>query len=241
MRLAVSISAAAVMSLAMAIPAQAVTLIPNADGSLTYLSIGDTSKIVFNGISDQAVVPGLSATLDLTLASISATTFLFNYTLTNTSTAANARVSGIGFDVDPNVASVSSTGVFDSGSLGGFTAGFSSETCFSGGTPQNCPQGQNNSGVFLGTPGSGTLSLVYGAAPSLVTLSNFLDRYQGFNVGGVSSAVGQGTPGRGGGGLPPPAVPEPATWLLMLVGFGAVGAATRRQRDTNLRVKFRLD
>jgi len=30
----------------------------------------------------------------------------------------------------------------------------------------------------------------------------------------------------------PAAVPEPATWLMMLVGFGAIGAAMRRRRPT---------
>ncbi len=31
-----------------------------------------------------------------------------------------------------------------------------------------------------------------------------------------------------------PAVPEPATWAMMLIGFGAIGAATRRRRTTTL-------
>ncbi|MBL8771217.1 MAG: PEPxxWA-CTERM sorting domain-containing protein [Phenylobacterium sp.] len=39
-------------------------------------------------------------------------------------------------------------------------------------------------------------------------------------------------PGRGGEPLPTPtgAVPEPATWLLMIGGFGLAGAALRRRR-----------
>lgn len=32
------------------------------------------------------------------------------------------------------------------------------------------------------------------------------------------------------GGSPPPAVPEPATWAMMLMGFGATGVAMRRSR-----------
>ena len=31
-----------------------------------------------------------------------------------------------------------------------------------------------------------------------------------------------------------PAVPEPATWAMMLVGFGAVGFAMRRRKQTEL-------
>ena len=38
---------------------------------------------------------------------------------------------------------------------------------------------------------------------------------------------GSATPGRG-------AVPEPSTWAMMLLGFGAVGAAMRRRRKTAL-------
>jgi hypothetical protein len=31
-----------------------------------------------------------------------------------------------------------------------------------------------------------------------------------------------------------PAVPEPASWALMLLGFGAIGAAMRRRRGLAL-------
>lgn len=36
----------------------------------------------------------------------------------------------------------------------------------------------------------------------------------------------------GGGNNPPGAVPEPATWAMMLLGFGAIGAAMRRRRQS---------
>lgn len=34
------------------------------------------------------------------------------------------------------------------------------------------------------------------------------------------------------------AVPEPATWAIMLVGFGAVGFAMRRRKKDNVRVRY---
>ncbi len=34
------------------------------------------------------------------------------------------------------------------------------------------------------------------------------------------------------------AVPEPATWALMLIGFGAIGAAVRRQRKATVKVSY---
>lgn len=33
-------------------------------------------------------------------------------------------------------------------------------------------------------------------------------------------------------------VPEPATWAFMIVGFGAVGGAMRRQRKANVKVSY---
>ena len=33
-------------------------------------------------------------------------------------------------------------------------------------------------------------------------------------------------------------VPEPATWAMMLMGFGAMGFAIRRRRDATVRVRF---
>ncbi len=34
------------------------------------------------------------------------------------------------------------------------------------------------------------------------------------------------------------AVPEPTTWMLMLLGMAGIGFSMRRKRDTNLRVRF---
>jgi hypothetical protein len=37
---------------------------------------------------------------------------------------------------------------------------------------------------------------------------------------------------------PPPAVPEPATWLMMILGFGLVGGVMRSKRRENLTVSY---
>ena len=47
-----------------------------------------------------------------------------------------------------------------------------------------------------------------------------------FRIGGVSRAVG--------------AVPEPATWGMMLIGFGLIGGAMRRRTKVQRRVSFAL-
>ena len=53
---------------------------------------------------------------------------------------------------------------------------------------------------------------------------------------GIGGGIGGGGGGGGGGGdIPPgptetPVVPEPATWLLMILGFGALGFRMRQRR-----------
>lgn len=57
-------------------------------------------------------------------------------------------------------------------------------------------------------------------------------------LGGGGVGGGGGSPGGGGGDVPtqpPPAVvqspvPEPSTWMLLLLGFGVIGSAARRER-----------
>lgn len=51
----------------------------------------------------------------------------------------------------------------------------------------------------------------------------------GGSTGGGSTGGGTTGGGSTGGDVPPPvaAVPEPGTWLMMILGFGAIGAAMR--------------
>ena len=58
----------------------------------------------------------------------------------------------------------------------------------------------------------------------------------GSSSGGGSSGGGGGSSGGGssGGGTPPvAAVPEPGTWMLMILGFGAIGSVMRRRARTD--------
>ncbi len=62
-----------------------------------------------------------------------------------------------------------------------------------------------------------------------------------FMVGGGPGGSGGGGAGGGGGALPDippaeiPAVPEPSTWVLMLLGAALCGASMRRQRRLQLK------
>lgn len=227
-----------------ALPAQAAVIV-NGDGSVTFNNAAGTNSAVINynglGGDPKIVVPGLSGQLTLTLNSIVGNTFNFGYSMLNNSTIAGTRISGMGFNVDPNVTGVSSTGIFNLAEVGGFTASFVSETCFHGG-PGSCPQSNPGNSIGFGETGAGTLAFNFASPLTSITLSNFLDRYQGFDttVSGqnITSAVGQGTPVRGGGVPPPGAVPEPATWATMILGFGLIGGAMRRRQRQMVRFHF---
>jgi hypothetical protein len=56
------------------------------------------------------------------------------------------------------------------------------------------------------------------------------DSFRQLRLGGIGT--GGQTPGQSG------AVPEPSTWAMMLIGFGAVGFGMRRRRKEQTRVRF---
>lgn len=87
----------------------------------------------------------------------------------------------------------------------------------------------NQAGTFFQLPGSLVNgALIDGGGNSLVANSNvgIAGRYV-FNV-------------RNGNVTPPPqsGVPEPTTWAMMMLGFGALGATLRRTRRQNARIRF---
>jgi hypothetical protein len=98
-------------------------------------------------------------------------------------------------------------------------------------TDVNCAGG-GSGGVEIGTAAAdsdGTITLNFDAAALAtaggnITLDKFFVRYQSIaGAGRVTSAIGREI-------TPPPAVPEPGTWAMMLFGFGAAGVAMRRSR-----------
>lgn len=203
---------------------------------------GGSGVFNFNGFvgSSAGVIAGLTAKLTLAFNSItnSGTTFNFGYTLDNTATSpvTASRISRFGFDVAPDVTSASSTGTYDFAALGGNQPNGIGvvEVCFRDLNNGNCTGGPG--GLLLGQSGSGTLALTFATAQTAITLSNFFTRYQSLDYGDVTggSASGQVTD-------PSSPVPEPAAWMLMLLGFGGIGLAMRKNRSTittTARVRF---
>ena len=79
----------------------------------------------------------------------------------------------------------------------------------------------------LGENGTGSFTLNFASAISNVDLTNLFVRYQSIDAptagvvggSGVGQAVSVGS-----------AVPEPASWALMIIGFSTAGALLRRER-----------
>ena len=208
---------------------------------------GDDFTLAFDGfVGDPTnVIPGLSSSLLLTLTGgIGTNTLTFSYTLTNTSIVGgpDSRVSGFGFDATPNVDPATGlgdpTGDFGNINLGGnYPNGIGDvEICLTDSNGAAC-SGGGNAGALLGDPAGGTFSLIFGSTTPAVTLSDFYVRYQSLTgLGEVGSASGKESlvinPNTG-------AVPEPATWAMLLIGFGAIGGTLRARKsgDTGRRLR----
>jgi hypothetical protein len=220
---------AATSLLAVAAPASAAVIV---DGT----SYGETQSFTiyfdgYGGDPSPSVVAGLTSNITFTVLDIDGATYKLGYLIDNTSIApiTNSRVANMGFNVDPNFKSATIDGVYskvDSGNIPNF-----GKVEFCGTNTSSCAGGAGD-GVFINTPSAdsdGTITLNFDAAALAkaggnITLDKFFVRYQSIaGAGRVTSAIGREI-------TPPPAVPEPGTWAMMLFGFGAAGVAMRRSR-----------
>jgi hypothetical protein len=160
-------------------------------------------------------VAGLTSALQLTLTGGTGNAFDFTYTFTRSGTA---NLVGFGFNTTPNLTSVTNV----SGPLA-----FLANTTFpSAGTIEACFFSGNNCSAANGqaTSFSGGFTLNFGGSAPF-TMTNFIDRYA--SIGGSGGPSGEGHPFV-------PGVPEPATWAMMLLGFGSIGMVMRRRRKPAL-------
>jgi hypothetical protein len=211
-----------------AVPAQAAT----------FVNVGDSATVNFGG-----TVAGAASSLLLTLVNEieSTATFTFNYVLTNLSVAPSTQSRTVSFGFNDTRADTptgsASQALF--GSLVNDPNGFPQfdtninfpdglgdrESCI-GAAGGNCVSGPN--GATLGNTATGSFTLDYPGSATQLTLNNFVVRYQstGLNANGSGTGTGTEVP------TPPvPAVPEPSTWALLLLGFGAIGYAMRRRNE----------
>jgi hypothetical protein len=156
-------------------------------------------------------------------------TLNFSYTLANTSiggTAQGPSIAVFGFSKSGSATVAAGLGDFFQKGSGGNFNGLSPtpNTCFFSGN--NCNGGGNTDLRATDAPVNGTFTLAFGSLPALVTLSNFATRFQRTGANFNGSASGFGTPVEVVG------VPEPATWAMMIGGFGLLGSVARRRRRT---------
>ena len=201
--------------------------------SLLFDNAGDSYTVDFQGGENGSDIAGLTGQLTLTLANlIGSDNFVFDYTLRNTASnpVTAARISVFGFDLAPSflVASVISGSVFDGFSSGSMSGGISVGGCLTAGP--NCAGGGGGGGVLIGNSTSGRFSFVTLTGTGMLTLSNLHLRGQSIDAPTLDIRGGGAlyNPIEGGGGNN--AVPEPATWAMMLLGFGAIGATIRHRR-----------
>jgi len=106
------------------------------------------------------------------------------------------------------------TGSSGGGSSGGGSSGGGSSSGGSSGGTSTSSGGTSTSSGGTSTSSGGTSTSSGGTSTS---------------SGGTSTSSG-GTSSSSGGEPPPPIVPEPATWFMMLAGFGLVGTMLRRRK-----------
>ncbi len=192
----------------------------------TTANVGVAKVLDFNGFDDDGTVKGLSAEITYKLTSVTngGKTWTFSYDVDNTSTSplSGSRISGFGFNVDPNVSSATASGVFTKTASGNVPMIGTREVCITG---NNCAGG-GGGGVSMGNDGLGAFVLNFSSSKTSLSLSDFYVRYQSIYGPGEygGSAVGQPFT------KPVAGVPEPATWAMMLIGFFAIGSAVRNSR-----------
>jgi hypothetical protein len=230
------------LSLAAMAAAACTASVANAATVLAFDSVGDNYTVNFNGEtgSPLAVMPGLSAKIVYSLSSIgnSGKAWNFSYTITDTSAApvTASTITAFGFDANPNFSSASNlTGLFGNFSSTGEPGGVPSSVDFcltdhSG----NCSG--SNGGLGQGNSANGSFRLNFSSAKSEVDFGSLFVRYEDVRSGHTYDLHrdDEGDDDEGGGikgvGFPTAGVPEPASWALMITGFGMAGATLRRRR-----------
>lgn len=209
-----------------------------AQADIITLDSSDLNKsftVDYNGFTGDGSIAGLAAQIVFTLTGTTANSYTLGYKVTNTSDdpITNSRISGFGFDTDPNIKSASSTGAYTVTALDSNVPNIGKvDVCFKDGGGSKSCAGGGGGGVGFGETGSGELTLSFASPLSSLTLSDFFTRYQSISgAGGTSSAVGSGTistsssGGSSSGGTP---VPEPGMFGLFALGVGALMLRRRR-------------
>jgi hypothetical protein len=236
MKLGIFIAAAAIA--ASAIPAAAAVPLVNSPITVTSADVGKSFTYNYNGIINEQNQSGLASAIKFTLTGVAANVWTFSAAVDNTLSTApvGGRISGFGFNSNPDITAATPLSGPFTGSL--LNAGFpqiggqtSIDFCL---TANNNCNGGGGGGVADGGSALQTFTLTFANPPTTsVIFNNFIIRYQSITGSRLGdSGIGMGT---GGGGFDPGggAVPEPASWAMLIAGFGLVGAVARRRRGAH--------
>lgn len=227
---AVFLGATAIASLADVKPAHSFTW----DKDSVTFDLNDVGSTVdvfyYDGTINSEVINGLTSKLSLTLTSFANKSASLTGTIFNTmdpTIFSTGRVTGIAFNVGPDVKSVTTSGLFSNANLNKiYPEGVGKVDVCYGSNANNCNGNQGGVPIFdkNGNPGVGTFAttLTWKNSLSTFTLSDFYARYQGISSKSLglkdASGVGYGT------------VPTPAM-LPGLIGMGI--AAWRKKKKQN--------
>lgn len=227
--------AGAVVGIALAaMPAAAAVPLVNSPITVTSGDVGQSFTYTFNGIVNEQDQSGLTAAIKFTLTGVSGNVWNFTAAIDNTLSVApvGGRITGFGFNGNPEITGATPlVGPFTAAEIDANFPQIGGQTkidfCLTSGTA--CTGGAGG-GVLDGTTASQTFALSFASPITSVTFNNFIIRYQSitgsqYGDSGIGLGSGSGDFDPGGG-----VVPEPATWAMLLSGFGLVGFAARRRR-----------
>lgn len=219
---------ASVMLGALAMPAKAVTVLAT--------DIGASGTTAINGVVEPfGVITGLTGTLYLEYTGLTngGLTWNFDYTVTNTSTNIDSRISGFGLNTTPNPVSGASTGLFNTVQVGS-QAGFLGTVDFCATAGSTCGGG-GGGGLLPGQTASGDFDLTFSVLLSQLILDGAFLRYQSINGSVFDIIGGSGFGINTGVNINPlvSPVPIPGALVLFLSGlFGLGGLQWLRGRST---------
>ena len=217
----------------------------SAHGAAMFAELDDTYTVNYDGNIGTQDVDGLTAQTTFTLNEFintdEAKGFVFVVMFSNTTDSdiwQDARVSSIGFNVNPDVVGADAsdpwTATLDNNPPNQFPNEVGRLEVCAFQPPGSCTG--SGGGLDIGQSATFTLTLFfdpYLALPSTVTLSDFAVRYQSLTSQelGFSGASGTGRETENGG--PITEIPEPGALALLGLGLVAMGWVTRRRHGLN--------
>lgn len=206
-------------------PAQAYTW----DAESVTFSMSDVDATVdvfyFDGFIEEELIEGLTSSLKLTLTDFDGLSATLKGEVTNTMDTGvlkTGRVTGIAFNVDPDVKTASSTGVFTQANLDKtFPGGIGTVDVCYGTNKNSC--GGNQGGVSIGQTGTFYTTLTWSSLIDTFTLSDFVARYQGMDFAATNSIEDES--GIGIGTVPTPAL------IPSLLGLAMAARRHKKQQE----------